>query len=99
MLLWTVGHRLQPRPATGPGPRIVSEGYPTQLADPCIQSYAVMADTDIDEYVSKCTILRDGTKIYRFSKELLGCIEMFFFFVRTTGRTMRHGHVLQGCTP
>jgi hypothetical protein len=37
-----------------------------------MQEYTVTADTDIDNYVCDCTILVDGTKIYRFSKELLG---------------------------
>ena len=36
-----------------------------------MQEYLVTAETDIDEFVSECTILHDGTKIYHFSKELL----------------------------
>jgi hypothetical protein len=38
--------------------------------------YAVTADTNIDHYVRECTLIVDGTKIYRFSKELLAYIEM-----------------------
>jgi hypothetical protein len=45
-----------------------------------MQDYAVTADTDIDNYVRECTILVDGTKIYRFSKELLAYIEMCVAF-------------------
>jgi hypothetical protein len=45
-----------------------------------MQDYAVTADTDIDHYVRKCTILVDGTKIYRFSTELLAYFEMCVAF-------------------
>jgi hypothetical protein len=41
-----------------------------------MQDYAVTADTDIDNFVRECTILVDGTKKYRFSKEFLAYIEM-----------------------
>ena len=37
--------------------------------------YKVTAETDIDVHVSYFTLLVDGTKIYRFSKELLAYIE------------------------
>jgi hypothetical protein len=40
----------------------------------------VTAATDIDHYVCECTLLVDGTKIYRFSKELLAYIEMCVAF-------------------
>jgi hypothetical protein len=59
--------------------------HPSMLQN--MQDYAVTADTDIDNYVRECTILVDGTKIYRFSKELLAYIEMWLLSVRTTGRT------------
>ncbi len=36
-----------------------------------MQEYTVTADTNIDDYVCNCTILADGTMIYRFSKEIL----------------------------
>jgi hypothetical protein len=45
-----------------------------------MQDYAVTADTDIDNYVRECTLIVDGTKIYRFSKELLAYIEMCVTF-------------------
>jgi hypothetical protein len=45
-----------------------------------MQDYAVTAETDIDNYVRECTIICDGTKIYRFSKELLAYIEMCVAF-------------------
>jgi hypothetical protein len=41
-----------------------------------MQDYAVTADTDIDNYVRECTILVDGTKIYRLSNEFLAYIEI-----------------------
>jgi hypothetical protein len=40
----------------------------------------VVCETDIDNYVRQCTIIVDGTKIYRFSKELLAYIEMCVAF-------------------
>ena len=40
-----------------------------------MQDYTVTAETDIDEYVREAAILHDGTKIYRFSRELLAYIE------------------------
>ncbi len=45
-----------------------------------MQEYAVTADTDIDNYVRKCILIVDGTKIYRFSEELLAYIEMCVAF-------------------
>jgi hypothetical protein len=36
-----------------------------------MRDYAVITDIDVDNYVHECTILVDGTKIYRLSKELL----------------------------
>ncbi len=45
-----------------------------------MQDYAVTAETDIDTYVSECTILVDGTRIYSFSKEHLAYIEMCVAF-------------------
>jgi hypothetical protein len=71
-----------------------------------MHAYTVTADTDIDNYVHECTnstILVDGTKIYRFSKELLGpgqhrdvcCIQSALQAGRPT-HWWRSGHVLQG---
>ena len=40
-----------------------------------MQHYTVTPDTDIAEYVHECESLHDGTKIYRFSKELLAYLE------------------------
>jgi hypothetical protein len=45
-----------------------------------MQGYAVTAETDIDNDVRHCTIIVDGSKIYRFSKELLAYIEMCVAF-------------------
>ena len=42
--------------------------------------YKVTADTDLHDYVGGNTLLVDGTKIYRFSKELLAFIEMCVAF-------------------
>ncbi len=39
-----------------------------------MQVYEVTSATDIDNYVRKCTLLVNGTKIYRFSKDLLAYI-------------------------
>ena len=43
-------------------------------------AYKVTADTDLFDYVGENTILVDGTKIYRFSKELLAYLEMCVAF-------------------
>jgi hypothetical protein len=45
-----------------------------------MQDYAVTAETDINTYVRECTPIVDGTRIYRFSKELLAFIEMCVSF-------------------
>ena len=45
-----------------------------------MQDYTVTADTDFENFVRECTILVDGNKIYRFSKELLAYIEMCVAF-------------------
>ena len=42
--------------------------------------YKVTADTDLHDYVGGNTLLVDGTKIYRFSKELLAYLEMCVAF-------------------
>jgi hypothetical protein len=42
--------------------------------------YNVTAETDLHDYVGGSTILVDGTKIYRFSKELLAYLEMCVAF-------------------
>jgi hypothetical protein len=45
-----------------------------------IDTYKVTAETDIHDYVSTSTLMVDGTKIYRFSKELLAYLEMCVAF-------------------
>jgi hypothetical protein len=53
---------------------------------------AVTADTNIYNYVRECTILVDGTKINRFSKELLAYIEMCVSTGRAT-HALRLSHI------
>jgi hypothetical protein len=43
-------------------------------------TYKVTAETDLSDYVGHSTIIVDGTKIYRFSKELLAYLEMCVAF-------------------
>ncbi len=42
--------------------------------------HKVTADTDLHDYVGGSTLLVDGTKIYRLSKELLAYLEMCVAF-------------------
>jgi hypothetical protein len=71
-----------------------------------MQGYKVTATTNIDHNdvrESRCTLLVDGTKIYRFSKDLLTYIEMCVAFSlyyrqddpRWATHFWRHGHLLQ----
>jgi hypothetical protein len=43
-------------------------------------TYKVTAETDLFDYVGHSTIIVDGTKIYRFSKELLAYLEVCVAF-------------------
>ncbi len=44
------------------------------------EAFLVKADTDIAEYVRHSTELLDGTRVYRFSRELLACLETMVAF-------------------
>jgi hypothetical protein len=44
------------------------------------EAFLVKADTDIAEYVHHSTELLDGNRVYRFSRELLACLETMVAF-------------------
>ncbi len=44
------------------------------------EAFLVKADTDIAEYVRHSTELLDGNRVYRFSRELLACLETMVAF-------------------